>query len=347
MKSPLAGRTYRGKRLLFAALAVFALLAFAACSPVGPQDYIGSQEGSQASRSDQLWDLTFGIAAVIFVIVEGLLVFTLFKFRQRPGREAAQFHGNTKLEIILTIIPSLIMAGIAVPTVQAIFDNSAKAEGALEIKVVAHQFWWEYQYPDQDLVTANELHLPVDQPVHLTIQAATEDVIHSFWIPRLAGTQDAVPGRINTLNFVPEETGTFWGQCKEFCGLSHANMRLRVHVEEQGDFDQWVAEQQAPAAAASAEVAQGEELFMQSACAGCHAIEGTNAAGTIGPNLTHFASRETFAGAMFRRTDENLNQWVANAPDMKPGVTMPSGIEELGLSQEDVDAIVAYLQTLK
>lgn len=346
MKSPLAGKTYRGKRLLFAALAVFALVAIS-CSTVGPQDYIGDQSGSQAREADQLWDLTFGIAAVIFVIVEALLIFTLIKFRARPGREAAQFHGNTKLEIILTIIPSLILAGIAVPTVQAIFENSAKAEGALEVRVVAHQFWWEYQYPGQDVITANELHLPVDTPVHLTIEAATDDVIHSFWIPRLAGTQDAIPGRVNTLNFTTEETGTFWGQCKEFCGLSHANMRLRVEVEEQGDFDQWIAQQQAPAVPASAEVARGEEVFMQSACAGCHAIEGTNAAGTTGPNLTHFASRETFAGAMFRRTDENLTTWVADAPGMKPGVTMPSGVKELGLSQEDVEAIVAYLQTLK
>ena len=346
MRTPLAGKTYRGKRLLFAALAVFALLAFA-CSPVGPQDYVGDQTGSQARNADQLWDLTFGIATVIFVIVEGLLIFTLVKFRQRPGREASQFHGNTKLEIILTIIPSLILAGIAVPTVRSIFDNAAKAEGALEVKVIAHQFWWEYQYPEQDIVTANEMHLPVDTPVHLTIEAPADDVIHSFWIPRLAGTQDAIPARINTLNFVPEEVGSYWGQCKEFCGLSHANMRLRVHVDEQADFENWVAGQQAPAAAASSEVARGEEVFMQSACAGCHTIEGTNAAGLSGPNLTHFASRETFAGAMFRRTDDNLRAWVADAPGMKPGVTMPSGVEELGLSPEDVDAIVAYLQTLK
>ncbi|MBA2725554.1 MAG: cytochrome c oxidase subunit II, partial [Actinobacteria bacterium] len=166
MKSPLAGKTYRGKRLLFAALAVFALFG-AACSSVGPQDFFATQQGSQADQADRLWDLTFGIAVVIFVIVEGLLVFTLFKFRQRPGREASQFHGNTKLEIILTIIPSLILAGIAVPTVQQIFDNSAKAEGSLEVRVIAHQFWWEYQYPDLDVVTANEMHLPVDKPIHL------------------------------------------------------------------------------------------------------------------------------------------------------------------------------------
>lgn len=332
-------------RFLFA-LALFALLAVA-CEPGAPQDFLNHQSGVQAEKADRLWDITFAIAVVIFFIVEGLLVFTVIRFRQRPGREAAQFHGNTKLEIILTVIPSLILAGLAVPTVQTIFENAEVPEDSLNVTVVARQFWWEYRYEDFDVVTANELHMPVDRPVVFTLQGATDDVIHSFWIPRLGGTQDVVPGRENTLIYTPQETGEYLGQCKEFCGLSHANMRIKAFVHTQEDFEAWVAEQQEPAASPSDSLAQeGEELFMGQACIGCHAIEGTDAAGVSGPDLTHFASRTTFGGAMFRTDEENLQRWIADAPGMKPGVRMPSGTDELGLTQEQVRAIVAYLLTL-
>ncbi|MFP5297499.1 MAG: cytochrome c oxidase subunit II [Actinomycetota bacterium] len=292
MKVPFAG-----KRRLFALVALLAL--FAVGCETGPQDFFTEQTGKQAQRADTLWDITFAIAMVIFVVVEGLIVFALWKFRARPGREAKQFHGNTKLEIILTVIPSLILAGLAVPTVQAIFDGAEKQPGSMTVKVVARQFWWEYQYPELGLTTANELHIPVDRPTYVEVTSATNDVIHSFWVPRLAGAQDAVPGRNNVLTLFPEETGEYWGQCKEFCGLSHSRMRLRVIVDTQEDFEQWVADQKQDAASPTDSLAQqGEELFVNGACAGCHTIQGTNAAGTSGPNLTHLASRGTFAGAM-------------------------------------------------
>lgn len=337
----------RSKRRLLLALGLFALLAVA-CEPGAPQDFLNHQSGTQAGKADRLWDVTFAIAVVIFFIVEGLLVFTVFRFRQRPGREAAQFHGNTKLEIILTVIPSLILAGLAVPTVQTIFSNVEIPEDPINVTVVAKQFWWEYRYEDYDLVTANELHMPVDRPVVFTLEGVEDDVIHSFWIPRLGGTQDVVPGRSNTLIYTAEEVGEYWGQCKEFCGLSHANMRIRAIVHSEGDFEDWVAEQQAPAEDPSDALArEGQEIFMGQACIGCHAIDGTDAAGTSGPNLTHLASRGTFAGAMFRTNQENLERWVADAPSMKPGVRMPSGVDELGLTPEQVRAIVAYLLTLE
>ena len=337
----------RAKRRLLFAVGLFALLAVA-CEPGAPQDFLNYPEGVQAERADRLWDVTFAIAVVIFFIVEALLVFTLFKFRQRPGREAAQFHGNTKLEIILTVIPSLILAGLAVPTVQTIFTQAELPEDALNVTVVAKQFWWEYQYEDYDIISANELHMPVDKPVVFTLEGAEDDVIHSFWIPRLGGTQDVIPGRTNTLIYTAQEPGEYWGQCKEFCGLSHANMRIRAIVHEESDFDAWVAEQQEPAKEPTGALArEGKEIFMSQACIGCHTIEGTDAAGATGPSLTHFASRETFAGAMFRTTEENLERWVADAPAMKPGVRMPSGVKELGLTQEQVRAIVAYLLTLE
>ncbi len=156
------------------------------------------------------------------MLVESALVYTLVRFRYKPDREAAQFHGNTKLEVILTLIPSLILAGLAVPTVRTIFDLFEKPEGAMEITVVGHQFWWEYRYTgtDPEVVTANEMHIPTGTDVYLTLEGVAGDVNHSFWVPRLAGTQDIVPGRANHLLLRADVADEYWGQCKEFCGLS-------------------------------------------------------------------------------------------------------------------------------
>jgi cytochrome c oxidase subunit 2 len=338
---------FTGKRRLIALLAVLAVVGVACGDPVGPQDFLARQSGSNAESADSLWDITFAIAAVIFVIVEGLIVYALIKFRQRPGVEAKQFHGNVKVEIILTVIPSLILAGLAVPTVQTIFENSKRPEGAVNISVTAKQFWWEYNYGDLGVVTANELHLPVDQPAYIEVTAATNDVVHSFWIPQLAGAQDAVPGRTNIVITTPTEEGVYWGQCKEFCGLSHSRMRLRVIVESQDEFEAWVADQKADAAEPTESLAQqGAELFVNGQCAGCHTIRGTNALGTTGPDLTHLMSRETFAGAIFEMDEGNLRAWVNDAPAQKPGSIMPA-FDTMGFQPGDLDAIIAYLMTLE
>jgi cytochrome c oxidase subunit 2 len=318
-----------------------------ACAGDAPQDYINHPIGPSAVEADKLWNITFAIAAVIFVIVQGLLIYAIVRFRARPGREAAQFHGNTKVEVILTVIPALILAGLAVPTVRTIFTLAVEQEGALQVTVTAKQFWWQYEYEDLDVTTANELHIPVDRPVYLTLKG--EDVIHSFWVPRLAGKQDVVPGRTNNLTIEAPRPGTFLGQCTEYCGLSHANMRLRVIAQEQSDFQQWVSEQQQPAGEAADSLAQeGEELFLEGQfpggqCINCHAIQGTDAQATTAPDLTHFASRDTFAGAMFERTDENLRRWLADPPAVKPGALMP----DYGLTSDEIDALVAYLQSLE
>jgi cytochrome c oxidase subunit 2 len=332
----------RGRRLLLGAtVALFAIAATACETNAGPQDFL-SPEGPVSRRADQLWDITFAIAAVIFVIVEGLIVFALIKFRHRPGRQAAQFHGNTKLEVVLTLVPALILAGLAIPTVQAIADLSQKPDNALEVKVVGHQFWWEYQYSDLDVITANELHVPIDQPVYVTLEGV--DVIHSFWIPKLTGKQDVVPGRVNHMWFEAENPGEYYGQCTEYCGLSHANMRLRVIAMTPDDFDAWVAEQQKPAESPTDSLAaQGEKVFLEGPCINCHAIEGTDAAARTAPDLTHFASRKTFAGAIFENNAENLTKWLEDPPAVKPGSQMP----DYGLSAEDIQALVAYLQSLE
>ena len=316
-------------------------MASACSSDAGPQDFL-SPEGEVARKADRLWDLTFLLAVIVFVIVQALLVFTVIRFRAKPGREAAQLHGNTKVEVILTAIPALILAGLAVPTVQTIFDLSDKPKGALEVTVVAKQFWWEYEYTDEDVITANEMHVPTDQPVYLTLEGA--DVIHSFWIPKLTGKQDVIPGRTNNMWFEADEPGEYYGQCTEFCGLSHANMRLRVIAHEPSEFDAWLADQREPAESPTeSEAAAGEELFMEGSCINCHAVGGTDAQARTGPDLTHFASRGTFAGAMFETNDENLASWLRDPPAMKPGAKMP----DYGLTDEEIRQLVAYLNTLE
>ena len=347
--------SHRGSARAWFLVGVLAL-GTVACGGSKPQDTL-APAGPFAREPDELWDLVFAIAAVIFIVVEGALVYALVKYRHRPGRKAAQFHGNTKLEVLLTAIPTLILAGIAVPTVQNIFGLARVPGDALPVTVVAHQFWWEFSYPEQDLKTANELHIPVGRPVRITLEGAASDpvnpedaeVIHSFWVPRLAGTQDIVPGHTNHLLLQADEPGTYLGQCKEFCGLSHANMRFRVVAETPEEFETWVREQSAPAAEDQL-VAEGARLFQEGQfangppCSACHSLDPSlEAQPAAGPNLAHFASREKFAADMLPRTDENLRAWLAGPPDVKPGAKMP----DLGLTGEQIDALVAYLQTLK
>ncbi|MFN2526765.1 MAG: cytochrome c oxidase subunit II [Actinomycetota bacterium] len=342
MTAPRRGRT----AALTAGLALFA----AACAEDAPQDFLNHPVGRNAESADRLWDLTFLVAAVIFFLVEAALVYALVRFRHRPGREAADFHGNTRLEVVLTLIPALILVGIAIPTVSTIFRLAGKPANPLEVKVIGHQFWWEYQYDTNadgraDLVTANEMHIPTDRAVFLIIEGATDDVIHSFWVPRLSGKQDVVPGRPASMTLRTDEPGVYLGQCTEFCGLSHANMRLRVVAQTPDEFDAWVAEQQAPAELpASGPAAAGAQEFLTGACVECHTVAGTEAQGRVGPNLTHFASRSTFAGATFRVSDEEqLRAWLRDPPGEKPGVRMPN----LGLSEQQINDLVAFLYTLE
>ena len=348
-------------RLLVACalLAVFA----AACAPEAPQDYLNDPAGNVAQKADRLWDLTFLIACVVFFLVEGLLVFTIIRYRHKPGREARQFHGNTKVEVILTAIPALILAGIAVPTIKTITDLSKTPDDVINIEVTAHRFWWEYRYVDEGFVTANEMHIPVDQDVLVTLDGAATDlvtgeneVIHSFWSPRLAGKQDIIPGRTTTVRLHADKPDSYEGQCTEFCGLGHAYMRLVVYADPVEDYEQWVEEQKAAAVEPGAgSVGEGAKLFTEGQfpngppCISCHATEsalaedGGSPQPASGPNLAHFASRQTFAGAIFENNTENLKRWLAGPPDVKPGATMP----DLGLTEEQINDLVAYLQSLE
>ena len=357
------------KRAVRGALVLLLLLSATACASSADAPQSSLEPAGEFARSpDTLWNVTLAIATVVFVLVQGVLVFTLIRFRHKEGRKAAQFHGNTKVEVALTVVPALILAGLAIPTVGTIFDlQGDPAEDVMRVEVIAHQFWWEFNYPDQDVTTANELHIPVGQEVVLELQGARTDavdgnaeVLHSFWIPRLAGTQDVVPGHTNFLRIEADEADRYIGQCKEFCGLSHANMRVVAYSHSQEDFDAWVEEQTAPAAEnASGDAGAGQELFTENfdvrstvveegadayACASCHAVQpGLDAQPKIGPNLTHLASRSTFAGATFENNAENLAAWLRDPHGVRPGSKMPA----LDLSEDQINDLVAYLQSLE
>jgi cytochrome c oxidase subunit 2 len=230
-----------------------------------------------------------------------------------------------------------------VPTLDVTFrsQSQAKPRDALEVVVRGYQWWWEFAYPSLGVVTANELHLPAGRPIVFTLEGP--DVIHSFWVPRLGGKRDVVPGRGNTLTLTADVPGELWGQCAEFCGASHANMGLRVTVVSAADFDRWIAAQRAAAVEPSGgDALAGKTLFAQSACVGCHTVRGVSAS-TLGPDLTHFGSRRTLGAGMFPNTPERVAAWVRDAPALKPGVKMPP----FPLSDAQARALAAYLASLK
>lgn len=390
-------RSTKSRSLLpvIAVVATIIVLVYAALGTgVLPQNALDPQ-GPEARNIDRLWDLVLPIATVIFFLVQGLVLYVVLKFRARSDDDApVQVHGNAKAEIGWTIVPALILAVVGVFTVVTIFDINERADGAetLQIKVVGHQWWWEYEYPDQKIITANELHIPTGRQVQLELTSA--DVIHNFWPPKLAGKVYAIPGRTNYMRIQADEPGDYAGQCAEYCGLSHANMRLQVIAHDPADFDKWVASQQKDAPApptttttapptpttvaespvagseatgptegtsleddeevpvgtnAARDQAAGAELFVTKGCSGCHTIGGLEGAnGRIGPNLTHLYSRERFAGAVFELNNRNMRRWLRDPPAMKPMVPdNGQGMPNLGLSEDEITQLIAYLETLK
>ena len=279
----------------------------------------------------------------IFLVVQALLLVAVFRFRERdPKAIPRQVRGSAKLELIWTVLPAVILVFIAFPTVAAIFRTQAPPPNdALRVKVIGHQWWWEFQYPDLGFATATDLHLPAGRPVSLEIAGA--DVIHSFWVPQLGGKRDAIPGSLTRIVLTADTPGEYYGQCAEFCGASHANMRHLAVVEAPEAFRAWVAKQLEPARAPpdGSPASAGLQVYRAGTCIGCHAVRGVSAGG-IGPDLTHVGSRKTIAGGMLRNTPENLARWIRNAPALKPGSLMP----EQALSDDEVTALVAYLQGL-
>jgi cytochrome c oxidase subunit II len=308
--------------------------------------------GAPAHAIVGLSTLVLGITAGIFLVVGGLLLYVLLRYRNRVSlttnaQEPAQIYGSNQIELSWTVIPILIVVMLFLATARVILstENARKPADALDVTVIGHQFWWEYRYPKLGIVTANELHIPAGDPGHrmpayLTMSSADTD--HSFWVPRLAGKMDLIPNKINVMWIEPQEPGLFLGQCAQYCGTQHAKMLLRVYADSPAEFAAWVARQLQPAAQDPA-ASEGRSVFEHNACISCHTVAGTVATGRFGPDLTHVGSRDTIASGSVPNTQANIHAFVDNPAHFKPGALMP----EMHLNGHDLDAVAAYLTTLK
>jgi len=339
----------------FSAMAVTILsTAFlTGCFGDGKQSTI-RPESDSAQVIQDVYALVTWIDVGILILVVGLFFYGIIRFRAKKGDEdkiPKQVHGNPLLEVAWTLIPAILLIFIAVPTWEGIFRaNQPPSKDALQVKAIGHQWWWEFQYPDLGTVTANELYLPVGKSV--IVETTSVDVIHAFWLPRLVGKIDSMPDRPNFLWFTPYNIGTYYGQCAEFCGTSHANMRFRVHVVSQVDFDEWLALQKEAPAGVSADFKAGQGLFVQKLCITCHVPPGTPITSTpIAPNLTNLPSRQTLGAGMIDLNQKNLVRWIRDTQQIKPGVRM--GIKEkmgrftifkpFDMDDKEAGQIAAYL----
>lgn len=319
------------------ALAVLPFL-LAGCSPNSPD--ILEPRGPAARSIATLGWIFIILGTVIFLATMAYLWWALR--RARPQMD--QHRGGTRVVIIAgLLIPALILSVLFVLNTNVLGQVSAPGEDEAEviIEIVGRQWWWEVYYPEQRIRTANEIHIPVGQPVLLRL--VSEDVIHSFWVPELHGKMDTIPGRVNDFWIEADEAGVYMGACAEYCGTQHAKMLFRVVAEEQDTFDAWLANNQQPIELPQDENLQrGLEVFIESNCVECHTIRGTEATGNLGPDLTHLASRQTLGSAIVPLTRSNLGGWISNPQGVKPGVKMPP----TELSSEDMNALLDFLLTL-
>ena len=295
--------------------------------------------GSEARHLANVWWIMFALAIAVYLVVGGLIVFSLLRGRPQSPDDVSTRHDNRFIWIGGVIVPSLILLFLAFVTVQTGAALRAPARGELHVDVTGKDWWWAVRYPGTRVVTANEIHLPVGQPISIAL--FSDNVIHSFWVPQLAGKEDLIPGQRNTLRFTIRSAGTYRGQCAEYCGIQHARMGLRVIAQSPGDFAKWMAhEQQLVSLPASDVEARGELVFTTNDCAGCHTIRGTDANGLKGPDLSDVGSRVALGAETLLNTKKNMREWITNPDHFKPGVLMPPAT----ISPSDVAAIVAYLE---
>jgi cytochrome c oxidase subunit 2 len=327
------------------------------CTPSHPQSTFNTL-GPVARSQAVLFYIIFWVGLFVFIAVEAAIIYAVIRFRRKSGQgDPEQIHGNDRLEVAWTIVPAIILILVAIPSIMTIFHNAnsprTPEEGGLLVEVIGHQWWFEFRYPEHNVVTANELHIPVDEVVNISLDSV--DVLHSFWVPWIAGKVDMVPGNINQMWIQADEAGVFFGQCAEFCGVAHANMRFKVVAEPKEEFEAWLLAQAAPAFEPSDPLVQeGQDIFMSRRvlCFRCHTIDGPGIArGTIGPDLTHFASRDTFIGSIRDNTQENLREWLTNPQEVKEGNIMARDAEVYNgtlpaLNDRQISALVAYLRSL-
>jgi cytochrome c oxidase subunit II len=295
--------------------------------------------GSEARDLANVWWIIFAIAIGVYLVVGGLIVFSLVRGRRQDPADASTKYDNRFIWIGGVIVPSLILLFMAFLTVHTGGALRAPSRGELHVEVTGEDWWWAVRYPGTSVVTANEIHLPVGQPISIGLES--DNVIHSFWVPQLAGKEDLIPGQRNTLRFTIQRAGTYRGQCAEYCGIQHARMGLRVVAQSPGNYAKWLAhEQQLQSLPSSDLEARGELAFTTNACAGCHTIRGTDANGRKGPDLTDVGGRATLGAETLLNTKKNMDAWITNPGHFKPGVLMPPAT----ISPSDIAAIVSYLE---
>jgi cytochrome c oxidase subunit II len=345
-----SGWRHYHRKLVLLVLAIPLGLLVAGCDAVATRapTAIFRPESPQAQIIHDLSVILLAIAAVAFVIVIGWLVLAIVRFRDRPEEEAVQTHGNLKLEIGWTAATAVVVIVVLGLTVWAMWDEDSMKPrtlpmqgafpgDAILLRVVGHQWWWTFELPELEIITANEVHVPLNRTVRVQLEA--DDVIHAFWVPRLAGKLDTIPGQTNWMSFLPITAERYHGICGEFCGTQHAHMGFIIQAESTADFSGWVQTMQQPHPAPTTAAAQaGQEAFMGE-CAGCHAIRGTNAQGRLGPDLSHLYLRGTLAADMYPNTPENLALWIEDPQAMKWGNLMPPSAQD----RQSIENMVAYL----
>ncbi len=325
---------------------VLALLGTLAFAQQLPSPNILDGASSHAREVESLFWWVTGFSIVVLAVVVAFMWFGIrraIRDNNTKGSdwEPEQVHGNLTLEVTWTLVPLLILGVLLVLTVGSIYnlDGFSAPEDSTEINVVGQQYWWEMAYPEAGVVTANELVVPVGQPVKLNL--ASRDVMHSFWVPQIAGKTDLIPGNRRAMWFTADREGIFYGQCAELCGDSHANMRLRIIALAPDEYESWVEASKQPVQVPS-NVSQGAQLFVSKGCIGCHAVQGVNTYNRSAPDLSHFGSRTSLAAGILENNRENLIRWLRYTDVVKPGVAMPN----LGLSQEEAEALADYLLAL-
>lgn len=320
----------------------------AGCASLSDSWLVGQQSaldpaGREAQRIAELfWWMVAG-AAIVWIAVAGL---TIYAARRRTASISER---QARLYIIGggALFPTLVLAGLLTYGLAMLPELLAPApEGSLKIKVIGEQWWWRVRYPlpeGGEVELANEIRLPVDEPVEFQLEA--QDVIHSFWVPALGGKMDMIPGRETRLVLKPTRTGVFRGVCAEYCGTAHALMAFYVKVMEKEDFARWLEGQRQPAQAPQAPLAlKGREYFFANGCSACHSINGTEADGIVGPNLTHVGSRMSLGAGIIQNEPADFTQWIEQTDRVKPGVNMPHfGM----LPPEELNALATYLESLK
>lgn len=279
-----------------------------------------------------------------FVLVQALLLFSALRMGRRHA-SAPVTNGTAPLGLLWTIAPAVLIALVALPALLTALRPAAAPQAALRVRVIGHQWWWEFQYPEHDFATATDVHVPAGRPVTFEVESA--DVMHSLWVPAIGPRFDVPPLQKRELTFTPDRAGLYPGQCAELCGSSHAHMRLKLFVDPPAQFEAWLANQKAPRvmptdSARAGEYWRGQQIFETHACRGCHTVRGLTE-GPVGPDLTHFASRTTIGGGMFERSDSSLAHWILKANQLKQGSSMPG----FPVPAKDLRPLILWLQSLR